>query len=241
MSLRPASLFPLVLALLACSAASNGPSSSGNNEQDTAGEPAGDGDAGASADAEAGAVKAGGNPDADTSQPGAGPAGKSGAAAFAAQICEHEAQCDLIDASASTCQADFESYYEMADANPWAGPTSPPPLELYRADYVSALGACIASASCGGTLSMTETACNTSLLEAPSDGGAPTIAPTQALSAFCAAFAASTCLAGDSGVQDCATTLALYNDDALNTGTACLAGTDCPSVSTCFSAAFTQQ
>ena len=175
-----------------------------------------------------------------TSPTGTVPAGKSGADAFAMQICAHEEQCALIDASASTCTTDFESYYETSGANPWAGSSSPPPLELYRADYVTALGACIQSAGCSESLQTTEDNCNKALLT-PNDAGVATIEPTTELTTVCNAFGASACLdTMQSGAQDCATTLALFNDQALATATSCLSGSDCSTVNTCFAAAFTQ-
>jgi hypothetical protein len=168
------------------------------------------------------------------------PAGKSGADAFVMQLCAHEEQCALIDASASTCTTDFEAYYETSGANPWAGPSSPPPLELYRADYVTALGACIQRAGCGEPLDTTESDCSAALLT-PNDAGMATIEPTAALTAVCSAFAASTCLnTMSSGAQDCTTTLALFNDQALAAGTSCLSGSDCSTVNSCFASAFTQ-
>jgi hypothetical protein len=104
---------------------------------------------------------------------------------------------------------------------------------------VSALGNCIASSGCGQSLQTSETDCSASLLT-PDDAGMATVEPTSDLTTFCNAFAASTCLAANSGAADCITTIALFNDEALQTATSCLSGTDCSTVSSCFTAAFTQ-
>lgn len=239
MSLHRAWLFPPLWALIACSAASSGTPANGNSGQDSSsGGTASDStDAGGAPEAEAASNVDGAT---QTSPTGTVPAGQSGADAFAMQLCAHEEQCALIDASASTCTTDFEAYYETSGANPWASASSPPPLELYRADYVTALGACIQSAGCGEPLQKTEDNCSAALLT-PNDAGTAPVEPTAELATLCNAFAASTCLAPtSSGAQDCTTTLALFNDQALETATSCLAGSDCSTVSTCFAAAFTQ-
>jgi hypothetical protein len=172
--------------------------------------------------------------------PGAGPAGKAGVDAYSAALCGHEQTCALIDGGAATlasCVASFQSFYEAPGANPWGGN---PPLELYRADYVSALGACIARASCSEALATSEARCSATLV-AGTDAGAATIAPTAALAAFCHAFQTSPCLAADSGAQDCTAAMMLYDDQALSTATACFSSSSsCPTVNSCFAAAFTQ-
>jgi hypothetical protein len=181
-----------------------------------------------------------GSVDAHGAVPGAGPAGASGVDAYCAQLCSHEQKCALIDAgmaSLDACQASFQSFYEMAGANPYNGY---PPLELYRADYVSALGACIASASCSETLQASEARCNAQIV-AGVDGGAPSITATPEVATVCKAFQMSPCLAADAGTQNCAGTLTLFNDQALMTAAACFAGSSpCSTVNSCFAAAFTQ-
>ena len=239
-------LFPPLLALSACSAASSGTNAGGNNGQGSSGGATSDdtdgsqGNADASQAIEAGPTSPGSDATADAGGPGTGPAGVAGANAFAAQICAHEEQCALIDASASTCTTDFEAYYETSGASPWAGASSPPPLELYRADYVTALGTCIAASSCSQSAQASDTDCSAALLT-PNDAGMAAIEPTGDVTTLCKAFAASSCLASQSGAGDCATTVALFNDQALQTATACLSGTDCSTVSACFAAALTQQ
>ncbi len=173
---------------------------------------------------------------------GTAAAGKSGVDAFCAELCAHEQSCASIDAGSASldaCEATFQAFYETAGANPWGGN---PPLELYRVDYVSALGSCIAGASCGEALSTSEARCSADLV-AGVDGGAPAIAPTDALTSLCHAFEASSCLAADSGAGDCATALALFSDPSLTAGAACLSSpsSSCAAADSCFADAFTQQ
>jgi hypothetical protein len=160
--------------------------------------------------------------------------------AFCAQLCSHEQKCALIDAgmaSLDNCQASFQTFYETPGANPWNGS---PPLELYRADYVSALGSCIASASCSEPLQMSEARCNAALV-AGADGGAPSIVATPEVTTVCRAFQMSPCLAADAGAQNCAATFTLFNDQALSAAAACFSGSaPCTTVNSCFVAAFTQ-
>jgi hypothetical protein len=169
-------------------------------------------------------------------------AGKSGVDAFCAELCAHEQTCASIDAGSASlgdCEATFQSFYETAGANPWGGN---PPLELYRADYVSSLGSCIAAASCSEALSTSEARCSADLVVGV-DAGAPAIAPTAALNSLCRAFQASPCLAADSGAGDCATALALFSDPSLDTGVACFSSSSsssCSATDSCFADAFTQ-
>jgi hypothetical protein len=231
-------LFPSLVAIAACSGSSkgggdDGPTGDAGVEAPDGGQSSARDGSPAAASTEAGA------PDAASGGATTVPAGTTGAAKFASQICAHEEQCALIDASASTCDSDYTAYYETADANPWAGTGTPPPLELYRADYVTELGACIASAGCGSPLGDIETDCNAELLT-PSDAGTATIEPTRALATFCEAFAASACLAADAGAGECTSLFVLFNDQALRTATTCVSGADCSTVESCFPAAFTQ-
>jgi hypothetical protein len=168
-------------------------------------------------------------------------AGKAGVDAYSVKLCSHEQSCAFIDAAAATlasCESDLESFYEMSGANAYG---SDPPLELYRADYLSALGVCIAAAPCTEDLETSEVRCSADLV-AGVDGGAPTIVATSALTTLCHLYQTSSCLAADSGAQDCTTTLLLYNDSVLDTAAACFSGSSsCTTVSTCFAEAFTQE
>jgi hypothetical protein len=178
--------------------------------------------------------------DAGASEAGTQPAGTSGVNAFCGELCSHEQKCALIDAgsaSLDSCQAGFQSFYEMAGANPWNGGT---PLELYRGDYITALGSCIAAASCGESLQASETRCNAALL-AGVDGGAPSIVATPEVAAVCHAFQTSPCIAADAGTQNCAATMTLFNDQALKAAAACfVSSSPCATVNSCFVAALTQ-
>lgn len=252
MSRFRACLLAPLLALAACSSSStgNGPDTTGTDSAagqpaDGAGVPApADAGADATVDAPQGPLEAAA--DGGDAAQGVGPAGKAGVDAYSATLCSHEQTCSAIDAGAAslaTCEASFKSFYETSGASPWVGnpPGTPPPLELWRADYVSALGSCIARASCSEGLAASEARCSAALV-AGADGGAATITPTPALTSMCRAFQASSCLAADSGAQDCAATFALYSDQALNAGAACFSGSSssCPTVTNCFVAAFTQ-
>jgi hypothetical protein len=245
--------FAPLLALGACTSNSTGgnPETAGNDS--AVGEPA-DGagsvppsDAGTSAQHDAQGTRDASNDamadattDVGVPATGTGPAGTSGVNTYCGELCMHEQKCAFIDAGSATldsCQAGFQSFYEMAGANPWSGN---PPLELYRADYLSALGSCIANASCSESLQASESRCNAALV-AGVDGGAPAIVATSEVAAVCRAFQASPCIAADAGTQNCAATMTLFNDQALKAAAACFANSSpCTTVNSCFVAAFTQ-
>jgi hypothetical protein len=244
--LRPALLAPLLL-LAACTTSSGStPIPEVEEESDGAIPDATLGSAVADAVAEASASDHAA-PAADANTPisvgdaGTASAGKSGVDGYSARLCMHEQSCALIDAGTTSlddCESEFEAYYEESGANPYGGNS---PLELYRADYVVALGACIAEAPCTEALATSEARCSAELLTA-SDAGPAKIVPTSALSALCRAFQASPCLASDSGAQDCETTLELFSDPTLEMATACFSSSSpCATVTSCFAAAFTQQ
>jgi hypothetical protein len=171
----------------------------------------------------------------DDASTNAGKAGRAGTDAFCRQLCDHAQQCaSSYDASASTvanCMTNCQSSNESSSANP--------PTELFRADYVAALGACIAAASCGESLADSEVACASAIVYG-SDAGTPVLEPTRAVAVFCRDVETSTCFARDSGVQDCETKFMLYSDDVLNSAIACFSSSGCSGIGMCYATAFTQ-
>ncbi len=165
---------------------------------------------------------------------GTAPTGKAGADAFCTQICDHEQHCaTVLDASAaglSTCFANCQSGNEAPMGNP--------PTELLRADYIAALGACIAGSSCDDALATSESACASSVV-AGSGGGAPLV-PTSIATAFCNAFLASPCAATDAGPSVCLSAYGLYSDATLSAARACLSMSSCADADSCFTAAVSQ-
>ncbi|MGO9836926.1 MAG: hypothetical protein ACLP1X_22245 [Polyangiaceae bacterium] len=164
------------------------------------------------------------------------PAGKSGVDAFCTQICNHEQSCaallDVAPSALTGCATSCQTSNEASSANP--------PTELLRADYVAALGACIASSSCDVSLQTSEATCGEGILSGTGDAGGHGIAPTQAPANFCRALEASPC-AADGGAQDCLSAFAFYSDVTLNAATSCFSDATCAAVESCYSAAFAQQ
>jgi hypothetical protein len=163
------------------------------------------------------------------------PAGKSGVDAFCTQICNHEQSCaallDVAPSALAGCATSCQTSNEASSANP--------PTELLRADYVAALGACIASSSCDVSLQTSEATCGEDILSGTGDAGGHAIAPTQAPATFCHALQASPC-AADGGAQDCLSAFAFYSDVTLSAATSCFSDATCAAVENCYSAAFAQ-
>jgi hypothetical protein len=163
------------------------------------------------------------------------PAGKSGVDAFCTQICNHEQSCaaslDVAPSGLAGCATSCQTSNEASSANP--------PTELLRADYVAALGACIASSSCDESLQTSEATCGAGILSGTGDAGGRGIAPTPAPATFCHALEASPC-AADGGAQDCLSAFAFYSDVTLNAATSCFSDATCAAVESCYSAAFAQ-
>jgi hypothetical protein len=217
----------LGLALAACSSSSSPPGAAQVDGDDGGAAAA---DVGAANGADGAAAESG-----DAGVPtGTASAGAAGVDAFCAQICGHEQDCAAaLDASPpglASCESSCRSANESAAANP--------PTELLRADYVKALGACIASASCDEALQTSEASCAAAVVTG-ADGGTP-LEPTQAVAIFCRDFESSPCLGADAGTADCVSTTMLYSDTTLDAADACLADTSCSIVTTCYTAAFTQ-
>jgi hypothetical protein len=238
----------LLLSLAACSNSSNPSGGNGTGS---------DGDGGANVPVDAAAtdaseatdtgaqnladvqVNAGGDGGGDAAGVSAAvaPAGKAGTDAFCTQICNHEQRCaTALDASPSglngcvtNCQAGNEA------------PTASPPTELLRADYVAALGSCIAASSCTDALQTSEATCGESLVLGNSDAGIHALAPTQAVAVFCHDLETSPCTSADSGTQDCVSAFMFYSDVPLTAAISCFSDATCSAVATCYSAAFMQQ
>jgi hypothetical protein len=174
--------------------------------------------------------------DAGVAAGGSAGAGKAGADAFCAQLCTLEQRCATMgDASVdlSGCETSCQSANEVPMVTP---PT--PPTEKLRADYVSGLASCFATASCTGPLTGTQLA----MIEANCAGTvAAGLQPTQAAAVFCHAFETSPCNPPDAGNQDCVSRIMLYSDTALNAATACFSSTSCTQVATCYDTALYTQ
>jgi hypothetical protein len=177
----------------------------------------------------------GGSTDGASSSAGSGAAGKTGVDAFCNTICAHETQCAAeYDAagsySMSGCVSSCQSGNEASTASP--------PTELLRADYVSALGTCIAATSCTVDLNSAETACAPEVVMGVN--GSPALTATAAATAFCHALETSPC-GGDAGTQQsCTNGILFYSDTALNAAAACFSMSSCTSVDSCYAAAFVQ-
>jgi hypothetical protein len=216
------------LALGACSSATSSNPGDGQGSNDS------NGDAGGSASDDAASPAPSPSADGGVDATVDHPAGKAGADAFCSQICGHEQTCaaalDASPAGLADCATNCQSANEA--------PTTNPPTELLRADYLNDLGACIASASCSDALQTSETTCAGAIVSGK--GGATTLVPTQAVAVFCHDFETSPCVAADSGTEDCVTAFMPYSDDALNAAIACFADASCSKLATCYAAAFTQ-
>jgi len=175
-------------------------------------------------------------PATDGAAAGADAAGKAGTDAFCNQICSHEQHCaTVLDASMSgltNCVSDCQSLNES--------PTTSPPTELLRADYVSALGTCIAASSCNDAPSTSEANCAAAILSGSPDAGVPAIKPTAAVAGLCHELETSPCVMADSGVQNCDTAFLLYSDQALNAAIACFSSSSCSQAASCYAAALMQ-
>lgn len=214
--IRIAAVF-LVASLCACSSSSSGSTT----------DPADGGDDDA-------AVESPG-PDAGTSPVDSGSsaaAGKAGVEAFCTAICDHEQTCaGSLDASPpglADCASNCVTANESASASP--------PTELLRADYLAAVGACIAKADCSQDLASAEAACAGQVVT----GMGASLTPTQAVAALCHDLETTACTASDAGTTDCVTNLLPYSDVALSAAVACFPGSSCSALATCYVAAFTQ-
>jgi hypothetical protein len=220
----------------ACSSTSGGSgSTAAGSEADSAAlAPA---DAATTDESAASPIDAASDASVDSAAPAAAnaPAGKSGVDAFCAQICNHEQSCaaalDVAPSGLADCATSCQTSNEASSASP--------PTELLRADYVAALGACIAASSCDESLQTSEATCGEGILSGTGDAGGHGVAPTQAPATFCHALQASPC-AADGGAQDCLSAFAFYSDVTLNAATSCFSDATCAAVESCYSAAFAQ-
>jgi hypothetical protein len=222
----------VVVPCLVLGACSSGTSSNPGGEQGSGGS---DGSTdGSASDGDAASPAASSTVDGGIGVAADHPAGKTGTDAFCSQICNHEKTCaatlDASPAGLADCVTSCQSANEAT--------TTSPPTELLRADYVTDLGTCIASASCSDALQTSEATCAAAIVSG--SGGAPTLVPTQAVAVFCHDFETSPCVAADSGTEDCVTAFMSYSDDALNAAIACFADASCSKLATCYAAAFTQ-
>jgi len=183
-------------------------------------------------------VDAGGNAGGDGGGVPAGdaPAGKAGADAFCAQICNHEQHCaallDVAPAGLSGCSTSCQTANEASSASP--------PSELLRSDYLDALGSCIASSSCNDALATSEATCGEDIVLGNSDAGIRALTPTPAVAALCHDVQTSQCFASDSGTQACESAFLFYSDVTLNAAISCFSDATCSAVVACYTAAFTQ-
>lgn len=163
----------------------------------------------------------------------AAPAGKAGVDAFCTQLCDHEQKCaSVMDASASAvsqCMSSCQSGNE--------GPSAATPTELYRTDYLSGLGTCIAAAACSVPIATAETDCAMQVVTGT--GSRPALLATQAAADLCHAIYSSP-YGPDSGAAGCLGSVMLYSDSTLETAKACFSGSMCSQVDNCYVAAFKQ-
>ena len=110
------------------------------------------------------------------SPPGDVPAGKAGTDAFCTQLCAHEQRCAAGGDAAPPGLTDCDVNCQMANE----APTTNPPTELLRADYLDALASCIAGASCAEPLQTSEANCAERIAVGDADAGVQALAPTQA-------------------------------------------------------------
>jgi len=164
------------------------------------------------------------------------PAGKAGADAFCTQLCSHEQHCATETDSAPAGLTDCEANCRTANESP----TTNPPTELLRADYLAALGSCIAGSSCADALQTSEASCAQSIALGKSDAGVAPLAATQAAMTFCQDLQTSPCFEHDSGSPDCLNSFAFFSDVTLSAAISCFTDATCSAVVSCDSAAFTQ-
>jgi hypothetical protein len=164
------------------------------------------------------------------------PAGKAGADAFCTQLCDHERRCavgqDAAPAGLSNCDASCRTANES--------PTTNPPTELLRKDYIDALGSCIAASSCADALATSEAQCGQSIAVGRIDAGAMPLSATPAAMTFCHDLETSPCFEHDSGAPDCLSSFAFFSDVTLSAAISCFTDATCSAVVTCNTAAFTQ-
>jgi hypothetical protein len=216
-----------VLSLVACSSTSGTPASGGTDLDDAS-------------DAERAAPV-----DAQTKDPGPreagapsgdGPAGKAGADTFCTQLCSHEQHCataaDATPAGLGDCDTNCRTANESSTTNP--------PTELLRADYLDALGSCIAGSSCADALQTSEASCAQSIASGRSDAGVLPFQTTQAAMTFCHELQTSPCFEHDSGAPDCLSAFAFFSDVTLSAAISCFTDATCSAVVACSTAAFTQ-
>jgi hypothetical protein len=221
-----------LLSLVACSSPSNTAGESGASpDGGTSVDDMGDGEPTAAVDAPSEASpRDAGAPAGDV------PAGKAGADAFCQQLCAHEQQCataeDAAPAGLTDCAANCQTANEAATTNP--------PTELLRADYIDALGSCIARSSCDDPLQTSEASCAEAIELGDADAGVMALAPTQAAATFCHDLDTSSCFLADSGAPDCLSSFAFFSDVTLNAAISCFTDATCSAIVTCNTAAFTQ-
>ena len=222
-----------LVSLVACSSTSQTSSPPGPAGDDATGlEEASDGETAAPEDATV--PEAGGHEAAAPA--GDVPAGKAGADAFCAQLCGHEQRCAAGEDAAPPGLSDCASNCQTANE----APTTNPPTELLRADYLGALGSCIGSSSCAEALQTSEANCAERIALGDADAGVHALTPTQAAETFCHDLATSRCFQADSGAPDCLSAFAFFSDVTLNAAISCFTDATCSAVVTCNSAAFTQ-
>jgi hypothetical protein len=209
---------PLV-ALGACSSSSSDARNTDQDGGDDGGVQPSAQDAGASA-ADGGSIAA------------AGAAGAAGVKDFCATICAHEQTCaaslDASPAGLADCADNCVSANES--------PSASPPTELLRADYLTAVGACIGKADCSQDLATAEATCAGDVVT----GMGASLTPTQAVAALCHDLETTACIASDAGAADCVTNLLPYSDVALSAAVACFPASSCQALAACYAGAFTQ-
>ncbi len=180
-----------------------------------------------------GSSSSGGSSDASMGSANASPAGKAGVDAFCKALCDHEEKCaSVMDASASAiaqCMSSCQSGNE--------GPAATTPTELYRSDYLSELGACVAAESCTVDINKGLSDCASQVVSG--SGPSSALIPTQAAADLCHAIYSSPC-GPDAGAAGCLGSVMLYSDTTLETAKACFSGSMCSQVDSCYAAAFKQ-
>jgi hypothetical protein len=153
----------------------------------------------------------GGDAAADSGASGGAAAGKAGVDAYCTAVCSHEHDCAAsldagtvdIAACMSTCQTTYE------------GPNATTKSEIFRADYVAALGSCFASAACADVISGTASSkCADSVL---------TTSPVSAqVGTFCRDYSTSAC--NFTALPSCDTTFGFFSDAVVQALVACVSG-----------------
>jgi hypothetical protein len=154
----------------------------------------------------------GGDAAADSGSSGGAAAGKAGVDAYCTEVCSHQHDCaatlDAGTVDTATCIAACQSANE--------GPGAATKSEILRADYVAALGSCVASASCTDVVSgQASTTCADSVV---------TSNPvSQYVATFCKDFSTSSC--NFTPLPSCVTTFGFYSDAVVQALITCVTGT----------------